>query len=78
MKKKYLLDTNICVFCMRGMIEMNRKILLAGIDNCYLSEITVAELYYGANSIATPSCSSALNGNIPANSIVKSQHFLVY
>lgn len=54
MKKKYLLDTNICVFCMRGMFEMNRKILLAGIDNCYLSEITVAELYYGAENSADP------------------------
>lgn len=54
MKKKYLLDTNICVFCMCGMFEMNRKILLAGIDNCYLSEITVAELYYGAENSADP------------------------
>jgi tRNA(fMet)-specific endonuclease VapC len=54
MKRKYLLDTNICVFCMRGMFEMNRKILLAGIDNCYLSEITVAELYYGAENSADP------------------------
>ena len=50
MKRKYLLDTNICVFCMRGKFEMNRKIALAGIDNCYLSEITVAELYYGAEN----------------------------
>ena len=32
MKKKYLLDTNICIFCMRGMYEMNRKIALAGIS----------------------------------------------
>lgn len=54
MKRKYLLDTNICVFCMRGLFEMNRKILLAGIDNCYLSEITVAELYYGAENSADP------------------------
>lgn len=52
--KKYLLDTNICVFCMRGMFEMNRKIALAGISNCYLSEITVAELYYGAENSDNP------------------------
>lgn len=52
--KKYLLDTNICVFCMRGMYEMNRKIALAGIGNCYLSEITVAELYYGAENSDNP------------------------
>ena len=48
MEKNYLLDTNICIFCMRGKFEMNRKIALAGISRCYLSEITVAELYYGA------------------------------
>lgn len=54
MKRKYLLDTNICVFCMRGKFEMNRKIALAGIDNCYLSEITVAELYYGAENSDNP------------------------
>ena len=52
--KKYLLDTNICVFCMRGMFEMNRKIALAGIGNCYLSEITIAKLYYGAENSNTP------------------------
>jgi tRNA(fMet)-specific endonuclease VapC len=52
--KKYLLGTNICVFCMRGMFEMNRKIALAGISNCYLSEITVAELYYGAENSDNP------------------------
>ena len=52
--KKYLLDTNICIFCMRGMFEMNRKIALAGISNCFLSEITVAELYYGAENSKNP------------------------
>ena len=54
MAKKYLLDTNICVFCMRGKFEMNRKIKLVGINNCYLSEITVAELYYGAENSDNP------------------------
>ncbi len=54
MKKQYLLDTNICIFCMRGKYEMNRKIALAGINNCYLSEIIVAELYYGAENSKNP------------------------
>ena len=39
---------------MRGMYELNRKIALAGIENCYLSEITVAELYYGAENSNNP------------------------
>ena len=54
MDKRYLLDTNICVFCLRGKFEMNRKIAFAGISNCYLSEITVAELYYGAENSTNP------------------------
>ena len=33
---------------------MNRKIARAGIDNCFLSEITVAELYYGAENSDNP------------------------
>ena len=54
MNKKYLLDTNICVFCLRGKFEMNRKIAMVGINNCFLSEITVAELYYGAENSDNP------------------------
>ena len=33
---------------------MNRKIAIAGINNCFLSEITVAELYYGAENSSNP------------------------
>jgi len=54
MKKRYLLDTNICIFCLRGKFEMNRKIAIAGINNCFLSEITVAELYYAAENSGNP------------------------
>lgn len=52
--KKYLLDTNICVFCLRGQYSITQKIENVGIDNCYLSEITVAELYYGAEHSKFP------------------------
>ena len=44
----YLLDTNICVFYMRGKYALNRKLEIVGFDNCYISEITLAELKYGA------------------------------
>jgi len=46
--KKYLLDTNICIFYLRGKYELNKKIRLAGFKNCCISEITLAELKYGA------------------------------
>ena len=45
--KGYLLDTNICVFLLRGLYEVDKKIDSVGIQNCYISEITVLELKYG-------------------------------
>jgi len=44
---KYLLDTNICVFFLRGKKSIVEQILERGINNCFISEITVAELFYG-------------------------------
>jgi len=44
---KYLLDTNICVFFLRGKSSIAEQIIDRGIDNCFISEITVAELLYG-------------------------------
>lgn len=45
---KFLLDTNICIFFMKGKYELDKKIMQAGVENCYISEITAAELLYGA------------------------------
>ncbi len=45
--KKYLLDTNICAYFLNGKFDLERKIERAGISNCYVSEITIAELKYG-------------------------------
>lgn len=46
--KGYLLDTNICIFYMKGKYQLNEKIKKVGQDNCYISEVTVAELLFGA------------------------------
>ena len=46
--KRYLLDTNICVFFLRGKYGMDQKIRFVGFENCYISEISLAELKYGA------------------------------
>ena len=48
MVQKYLLDTNICIFLLRGKYDVDKKIDSVGLENCYISEITVAELKYGA------------------------------
>lgn len=45
---QYLLDTNICVFLLRGQYDMDKKIDEVGLENCHISEITMAELKYGA------------------------------
>ncbi len=45
--KKYLLDTNICVYFFNGKFNLREKIDNVGFENCCVSEITIAELKYG-------------------------------
>lgn len=52
--KKYLLDTNICIYFLKGLFELYHKIEQAGIENCFISEITVAELKFGAENSSNP------------------------
>ncbi len=49
---KYLLDTNICIHYFKGDKKVSRKIENAGFDRVAISEITLAELYYGAEKSA--------------------------
>ena len=44
---KYLLDTNMCVYLLRGKEGIDVKIHEIGVENCFISEMTVAELLYG-------------------------------
>ena len=44
---KYLLDTNICVHWLRGQFSIAEAVNDHGIENCFISEITKAELLYG-------------------------------
>lgn len=46
--KQYLLDTNICAFILRDKYDVKSRILEIGVDNCHISLVTYAELYYGA------------------------------
>lgn len=45
---KYLLDSDICIAFLKGKLNLISKVEKAGIENCYVSEITIAELTYGA------------------------------
>ena len=47
---KYLLDTNICIYYLKGLYNLNEKINNVGSENCYISEITVAELKFGVEN----------------------------
>lgn len=46
---RYLLDTNICIYLLKNRYDIGKRIKLAGYDNCFISDITLAELYYGAS-----------------------------
>lgn len=49
--KQYLLDTNICIYYLAGKHDVEIELILAGMENCAISEISVAELKFGvANS----------------------------
>ena len=43
----YLLDTNILVFWLKGRYNIAEKIAEIGLVNCFVSEVTVAELSFG-------------------------------
>lgn len=45
---KYLLDSNICIHLLRQNSDVARKIREIGWSNCCISEMTVVELFYGA------------------------------
>ncbi|WP_349293204.1 type II toxin-antitoxin system VapC family toxin [Flavobacterium praedii] len=47
---QYLLDTNICVFFLRGKFNLDEIIKQKGKENCFISEITVFELRFGAEN----------------------------
>ena len=44
----YLLDTNICIYYFKGQFNLQEKIKSLGFEKFAISEITLAELIYGA------------------------------
>lgn len=68
---KYLLDTSTCVFFLRGKLNLDERIREKGRENFFISEITVAELYYGAENSDNPAKSfQAVNNFISGLSII--------
>ncbi len=58
MHPKYLLDSNICIYILRDQKGMREQLQRVGWHSCCISEMTVAELLYGAE------CSNAVDENI--------------
>lgn len=46
-QQRYLLDTNICIYWLRDKYSVKDRVNAVGMENCYISELTIAELYYG-------------------------------
>ena len=51
---KYLLDTNICIHFFRGRFNLIDKFEEIGLADCAISEITLAELVFGAENSDFP------------------------
>ena len=51
---KYLLDTNICIHLFRGKFNLIEKFQKINLDECAISEITLAELMFGAENSLNP------------------------
>lgn len=51
---KYLLDTNICIHLFRGKYNLIEKFEEINLDDCAISEITLAELIFGAENSPNP------------------------
>lgn len=51
---QYLLDTNICIYFLKGRFNLVEKFEQIGFENLYISEITLAELKFGAEKSEFP------------------------
>ena len=49
-----MLDTNVCIHFFRGKFNLIDKFEKIGLSDCAISEITLAELVFGAENSLTP------------------------
>lgn len=54
--KQYLLDTNICIYFLKNQYGVAERIKAIGNRNCFISDITLAELYFGASNSGQKEC----------------------
>lgn len=46
----YLIDTNICIYFIKGKFDLDKKFKKVKNENCYISEISLAELMFGVEN----------------------------
>lgn len=75
--KKYLIDTNTCIYFIKGKYNLKNKFEIAAPENCFISEITLAELKFGvANSEKKEKNQKALDNFLSGMKIVPIYHSL--
>jgi tRNA(fMet)-specific endonuclease VapC len=75
--KKYLIDTNTCIYFIKGKYDLKNKFETAAPENCFISEITLAELKFGvANSEKKEKNQKALDNFLSGMKIVPIYHSL--
>ena len=52
--KKYLIDTNIAIFYMKGKFALEARFDKVAADGCFISEVTLAELKFGVEKSEKP------------------------
>ncbi len=75
--KKYLIDTNTCIYYIKGKYNLKEKFEKVDPDNCFISEITLAELKFGVeNSTQIEKNQSALDNFLTGVKIIPIFHSL--
>ncbi len=64
---QFLLDTNICIHFFKGEYNLIDKLQTIGLSNCAISEITLAEMVFGAENSASPKKNHELIVKLVAN-----------
>lgn len=52
--KQYLIDTNVCIYYLKGLYDLDKKFKSVKIENLFISEITLAELKFGVENSKNP------------------------
>jgi len=75
--KKYLIDTNTCIYFIKGKFNLKEKFEKADPECCFISEITLAELKFGVeNSEKIESNQKALENFLTGMKVIPIFHSL--